>query len=128
MSILDDALAFIRKHHKSHHDCDDPFYSCPRAEGYCGPEEPGVCLCGKDEADAILSQPKQDAWEALRDRPYRSLMQRQEDERERDIAAAWAREADRADKAERQRDEILKRLRALGAECDDFDPPDEAQP
>ena len=52
---------FIRRQFKSHDECEDGFYSCPKAENYFGSwdddtsGDPRPCECGYDEAMRLLS-------------------------------------------------------------------------
>jgi hypothetical protein len=49
---------FIRTHFAEHEEVEDPWYSCPKIDDYAGPFKNGICLCGKDEADALLAKIK----------------------------------------------------------------------
>ena len=49
---------FIRTHFAEHEEVGDPWYSCPKIDDYAGPFKNGICLCGKDEADALLAKIK----------------------------------------------------------------------
>src|SRR5271166_5744307 len=42
-------------HIAKHYECEDGFYSCPKAEGYFGTDSETHCSCGKDEYDAALA-------------------------------------------------------------------------
>jgi hypothetical protein len=50
--------AFIRDHFRSHQECEDSYYSCPKAKGYSGGwgDDPDAnpCECGYDEAMELL--------------------------------------------------------------------------
>ena len=55
---------------RGHHDCEDPWFSCPKHEEYCGEKPRDACYCGADThnenvriARAALAQ-----GEALRER------------------------------------------------------------
>lgn len=46
---------FLRDQLSAHHDeIQDCWYSCPKADNYCGEEPRTQCLCGKDARDAEI--------------------------------------------------------------------------
>ena len=54
---LEEALEKLRHTHMV---CEDGWYSCPQADNYTGPGEPGededYCGCGADRANQIISE------------------------------------------------------------------------
>lgn len=42
----------------SHYECEDGFYSCPKAENYFGTDDRNHCSCGKDIWDAAWQPAK----------------------------------------------------------------------
>ena len=45
----------LREARRPHYYCDDPWYSCPKAEGGCCDESAGTeCRCGADEWNARI--------------------------------------------------------------------------
>ncbi len=44
-------LGSLRMNHMAIEDC---WYSCPKAENYCGEEDRTICLCGADRKNAII--------------------------------------------------------------------------
>lgn len=51
VQILREALKELRRGHSI---CEDGFYSCPKSNDYCGPEEGGECNCGADDDNSLI--------------------------------------------------------------------------
>jgi hypothetical protein len=51
IGILRTVLLALRRNHEV---CEDGFYSCPKAEGYFGPEDHDYCDCGADTTNALI--------------------------------------------------------------------------
>ena len=62
MGILDELIeknnkliSFLEAHRRSHHYCDDCWYSCPKSEeGCCNEAEGDECNCGADRYNKIV--------------------------------------------------------------------------
>src|ERR1700757_3013836 len=59
--MSDYAQLLLRLDEKTTHlVCEDPWYSCPKSEEYCGPTDRDVCTCGADgqnqlQSDAVVA-------------------------------------------------------------------------
>lgn len=51
VEILREAIKELRRGHSI---CEDGFYSCPKSEDYCGPEEHSECDCGADDDNDFI--------------------------------------------------------------------------
>jgi hypothetical protein len=51
LSALREALESLRR---AHFDCEDPWYSCAKHEGYIGESDVKECTCGADECNARI--------------------------------------------------------------------------
>ena len=49
---LREALKILRI--KEHYECEDGWYSCPKADGYLGEDDKEHCSCGMDKQNAII--------------------------------------------------------------------------
>lgn len=65
MNDLTDSIqklaAFAKRKHRQ---CEDNYYSCPKAEGGCSNEMGDECDCGADEHNAVVEQTLGEAQEA----------------------------------------------------------------
>lgn len=51
-----DLIEFLKTRFAHHYDCEDGCYSCPKSDGYFGPDKHEECSCGKDEADRLIRE------------------------------------------------------------------------
>lgn len=61
LAALEAALALLSESKQAHHECEDRWYSCPKADGGCADDRRGPeCDCGADEwnakVDAALAE------------------------------------------------------------------------
>ena len=49
------ALEALKKSRRSHHYCEDGWYSCPKSDDGCANQHEGTeCNCGADEVNAVI--------------------------------------------------------------------------
>ena len=56
MSLAHDVVEFLKKVAYKHLECEDCYYSCPKAEGYCGGDVRAECTCWCDQAKTLLAK------------------------------------------------------------------------